>query len=112
MTPGSSGSPGVLAAGSTAVSQPANGVQDEPRFRYRTIVKLKDPAGASLNSAQVVERLAPIAPAEYEYVRAMSGGAHVLVIFPRSGVPYEEVLRRLRAAHSVEYAEPDSVMTR
>lgn len=48
--------------------------------------------------------------ASINYVRAMSGDAHVVRITPRGADSYPLVLIRLRAAPEVEYVEPDAVM--
>ncbi len=76
----------------------------------RVILKLRDP---QLDPArpEVLHDLSQQAGLSLEYLRAMSGGAHVLTV--SAGTTPEalaEGLRRLRAFAAVEYAEPDQMM--
>lgn len=76
----------------------------------RLIVKLKDPA-ADPSQAGLLSALSQAAGVELVYVRAMSGGAHVLQVRDAMGAATgQSLLRRLAAHEGVEYAEADRLM--
>ncbi|MBI5622639.1 MAG: S8 family peptidase [Elusimicrobia bacterium] len=100
----------VLAAGTPSFS--AQGpAKESPRDKtHRIIVKLRDGAESKVRvmSAERVSKLSARAAEKLEFVRAMSGSAHVMRMSRRMGRrEAEDVARRLMKDPAVEYAEPD-----
>lgn len=82
------------------------------------LVRFRDPAVQALaaaNEAPPAHLLAALESAsgvELKYVRAMSGGMHVLQFAaPVSAVEAEQIASRLRVVSEVERAEPDYILT-
>lgn len=78
-----------------------------PRATQQFMLKFKD--GRDERAARAsLPRLSQAAGLELEYVRPMSGQAHVLRL-PVAATParVEQALRALQAMPDVEYAEPD-----
>lgn len=73
---------------------------------YPTIIRLTK-SGQRVDSPEQLQRLSAAAGAKVEYVRPMSGGAHVVQIAASSAAEYQTALARLRASGAVEFAEPD-----
>lgn len=76
---------------------------------FQTIVRLKD-TSADVRSQEMLGQLGRIARARVEYVRPMSGDAHVVRVVPEPPTTYELALQRLRDSGLLEYVEHDALM--
>jgi predicted transcriptional regulator len=76
---------------------------------FQTIVKLKN-TSADVRSQAMIEQLARIAGARVDYVRPMSGDAHVVRVVPTPPTTYEQALQRLRDSGLIDYVEHDALM--
>ena len=77
-------------------------------LQFQTIIKLKD-GSVDLRSRSTIESLSRVAGARIEYMRPMSGDAHVIRVLPIAPTTYEQALRLLRGSELVEYVEHDAL---
>ncbi len=75
----------------------------------QTIIKMKD-VDVDVRSPQTLRALSERAGVVVEYVRPMSGDAHLVLIRASSAAEYEAALARLRGAAAVQYVERDEIM--
>jgi subtilisin family serine protease len=101
----------------------ADGLTDSPRLSPklsttdRLIVKFRSPAANGKQSAQAaplssdkLKAMSRKAGVPLTYLRAMSGGAHVLRLpRPMSEAETQAIVRRLQVLPEVEYVEPDRI---
>jgi pyrroline-5-carboxylate reductase len=76
---------------------------------FQTIIKLKDRT-VDVRSRSTLERLSRAAGARIEYVRPMSGDAHVVRVVPIAPATYEQALQDLRGSELFEYVEHDALV--
>lgn len=84
---------------------------ERPNYtRFQLIVKFK-PTLVPRVDAAVVDRLSRDTGVTFVYIRAMSGGAHVLAVTqPLSSEQRAALLRRLRTHTDIEYVDEDRLM--
>jgi hypothetical protein len=85
-----------------AASNPA-----APKQVVQVIVKFRDPA-FDPSRRDYLDRLARVVHGSVVYVRAMSGGAHVLRL--ETGLNVPKAIEQLRQRPEVEYAEIDRLL--
>ena len=76
--------------------------------QFQTIIKLKD-RSMDLRSQSTIDSLSRVAGARIEYLRPMSGDAHVIRVLPIAPTTFEQALRLLRGSELVEYVEHDAL---
>lgn len=102
---------GCASSGMPVAAEPVQYV-DPPRIKQMTqvIVKFRDPA-MDPSRQEYLRKLAHDTGVKLVYVRAMSGGAHVLRVEGAvDAEQFQRVVNGLATRPEVEYAEPDRLL--